>query len=165
MRQQSNCSQFKHRKGHHNILKLNDNKMSFELLGQWCVLQDCWLDAAPEHCNPPYCGAGLVQDLVRSWVPPPHVTVQVSQLDHDVYPPLTMRNENIILKQNNHLKVQRHWSEIYNNGQRNSRFIIQNHLCLFDYIFIISCDRHCSWNYFSLKNVWFTSWFIPTKIV
>lgn len=59
------------------------------LLGQWWVLQ-FWIPVGdPEHAAPPYWGAGFVHDLVRPCVPPPHVTVHVSQLLHVVYPPST----------------------------------------------------------------------------
>lgn len=40
-----------------------------------------------EQSLPPYCGAGLVQFLVRFTIPPPQVTLQVVHAVHSVYPP------------------------------------------------------------------------------
>jgi hypothetical protein len=46
---------------------------------QVCVLQLCEAVAEPEHCAPPFDGAGLVQVRVRVWVPSPQALVQVPQ--------------------------------------------------------------------------------------
>ena len=57
---------------------------------QTCVLQAwLWL-VAPEQRAPPYCGAGLEQLRVRTWVPPPHVTVQVPHDPQFEKPPSTV---------------------------------------------------------------------------
>jgi hypothetical protein len=34
----------------------------------------------PGHVAPPFEGGGLLQSLLRAWVPPPQVLVQVDQL-------------------------------------------------------------------------------------
>jgi len=45
--------------------------------------------AGPTHALPPCAGAGLVQDLDRSWFPPPHDLVHDPKLLQLVYPPST----------------------------------------------------------------------------
>ena len=43
------------------------------LRGQVFVLQGKYFVVIPEHCLPPYRGAGFEQDLVHNCLPPPHV--------------------------------------------------------------------------------------------
>ena len=45
--------------------------------------------AFPVHAAPPFAGAGLSHRRVRDWVPPPHVLLQVPQVDHAPHFPLT----------------------------------------------------------------------------
>lgn len=49
------------------VLEQSDQGDQLAGTGHSCVLQDWLLD--PEHCAPPFAGAGFVQ--VRVWVPPP----------------------------------------------------------------------------------------------
>ena len=62
------------------------------LLMQTWVLQSCVLLLTSTQSAPPYWGAGLVQVLKRSWVPPPHVTVQVPQEPQEAHRPSTTKN-------------------------------------------------------------------------
>lgn len=52
------------------ICLLNNN---YCLPGQAWVLQEFEFEAEPAQVFPPCCGAGLVQVLVRTLLPPPHV--------------------------------------------------------------------------------------------
>ena len=57
------------------------------LIGHSCVLQLNVSDADPEHWAPPYAGAGLLDCLVRVWVPPPQVLLQEEKELQDPQPP------------------------------------------------------------------------------
>lgn len=62
----------------------------WDSLGQGLVLQvwgESW--AFPTQSAPPYCGSGLVQFLVRFWLPPPHVVEQVPQDPQSAHIPST----------------------------------------------------------------------------
>ena len=51
--------------------------------GQPFVLH-VWLDEArPSQDNPPLDGDGLLHNLDLCWIPPPQVTLQAAQFDHD----------------------------------------------------------------------------------
>jgi len=58
-------------------------------LGQLFVLHASDITSCPVQSAPPCCGAGLVHDRYRSWVPPPHVTEHLLHTDHLSQPPST----------------------------------------------------------------------------
>ena len=43
--------------------------------------------ASPKHSAPPYAGTGLLHSLVRVWLPPPQVLLQVEKELQDPQPP------------------------------------------------------------------------------
>lgn len=45
----------------------------------------------PWQSTPPFLGGGLVQARERLWTPPPHVTLQLSQIPQFDQPPLTVK--------------------------------------------------------------------------
>ncbi len=56
------------------------------------MLHACVLLSAPAQSAPPKAGAGLEQDRVCVWSPPPHVTLHVDHEDHDDHDPSTERS-------------------------------------------------------------------------
>ena len=70
---------------------INTENMILYLLGQCCVLQACDDPLLPGQAAPPYWGAGFVHVRDRVCEPPPHVTVQVTQLPQEAQLPSTVK--------------------------------------------------------------------------
>lgn len=64
------------------------------LLGHGSALQERTWSFSPLHSLPPCCGGGLVQDRVRPWVPPPHVTLHCAQAFQSLHLPSTVKEFN-----------------------------------------------------------------------
>ena len=76
-----------------NIKKLKKKKSNFyfySLPGQRWVLQFRVCFLSPVHRFPPYAGRGLVQVLVRYWMPVPHLLEHAHHLLQRLQPPFTL---------------------------------------------------------------------------
>jgi hypothetical protein len=61
-----------------------------------CVLHEMLSVLDPAQEPPPLAGIGLLQSLVRGWVPPPHVTLQVPEAVHSLQLPSEIKRLQII---------------------------------------------------------------------
>ena len=61
-----------------------------DLLGHGFVLHFWDASAIPTQTAPPNAGAGLLQDLVFIWSPPPHVAEHTDQVPKSDHPPSTV---------------------------------------------------------------------------